>query len=69
MKRYRKTWKFLLIVIVLIQFIQPKKNSSSGLEVHDIAWAYAISKPVRQVFRQNVMTATVTTRIIRGIST
>lgn len=52
MKRYRKTLTFLLIVIVLIQFIQPKKNLSNGIAEHDISKAYVIPEHVHQTFTQ-----------------
>lgn len=52
MKRYRKTLTFLLIVIVLIQFIQPKKNLSNGIAEHDISKAYVIPEPVHQTFTE-----------------
>ena|SRR5688500_1900365 len=48
MKRHRKTWVFLLIVIMVIQFIQPKKNISNELSENDISKAYLIPQGIHQ---------------------
>lgn len=52
MKSTRKTWLFLLIVIVVIQFIQPKKNISGGLGENDISEAYPVPKEIHQTLTQ-----------------
>src|SRR5690349_16439846 len=52
MKRSRKTWIFLLLVVCVIQFIQPKKNISTLLGENDISKAYVIPEPVHQTFTQ-----------------
>jgi hypothetical protein len=48
MKSNRKTWLFLLIVILVIQFIQPKKNISGGLGENDISRAYTIPEGIHR---------------------
>ncbi len=52
MRRYRKTWIFLLIIVFVIQFIQPKKNTSKGIGENDISKVYAIPSGVHQTFTQ-----------------
>ena len=52
MKVYRKTWIFLLIVIIVIQFIQPKKNSAQELGENDISKVYAIPEEIHRTFVQ-----------------
>ena len=52
MKRYRKMLSFVLIVIVLIQFIQPKRNSSAGIAEDDISRAYILPHVVHETFTQ-----------------
>ena len=43
----------LVIVLVIIQFIQPSKNISQDLITqNDISKTYAISEPVHQIFIQ-----------------
>lgn len=51
MKRYRKTLSFLLIITLLIQFIQPKRNISTGAQEDDISKAYVIPVPVHRTFK------------------
>jgi hypothetical protein len=52
MHRYRKILLFLLIVILVIQFIQPKKNTSTGLGENDISKAYVIPERIHQTLTQ-----------------
>jgi hypothetical protein len=52
MKVYRKAWFCLLLVIVVIQFIQPKKNISPQLGANDISKVYAIPSGIHQTFTQ-----------------
>jgi hypothetical protein len=52
MKRSRKTWLFLFIVVVIIQFIQPKKNISKGITDSDISNVYAVPEPVHRTLTQ-----------------
>jgi len=52
MKRHRKIWGFLLIVVIIIQFIQPKKNISGDLGENDISKAYAIPDTIHQTLTQ-----------------
>lgn len=52
MKQFRKTLTFVLIVMLLIQFIQPIKNVSTGVAEHDISNAYKIPQAVHQTFTQ-----------------
>jgi len=48
----RKTWVFIFIVLVVIQFIQPKRNVSHGISEHDITRAYTVPEHIRQTFTQ-----------------
>lgn len=52
MKGYRKTWIFLLIVVLVIQFIQPEKNIAEGPSENDISQVYAISDGIHQTLTQ-----------------
>lgn len=52
MRRYRKTWIFLLMIVFVIQFIQPKKNTSNGIGENDISKVYAIPSDVHQTLAQ-----------------
>lgn len=48
MNRRRQTWLFLLIVLTIIQFIQPKKNISATPGDNDISRTYAIPEPIHK---------------------
>jgi hypothetical protein len=52
MKASRKAWFFLLLVLVVIQFIQPKKNTSPELGDNDISRVYAMPTELHQTFTQ-----------------
>jgi hypothetical protein len=52
MKRSRKTWIFLLLVVCVIQFIQPKRNTSALVGDNDISKAYNIPHAVHATFTQ-----------------
>jgi hypothetical protein len=43
MKAYRKIGVLLIIIVVVMQFIQPKKNRSEGLGENDVSKVYALS--------------------------
>jgi hypothetical protein len=45
---YRKIGLLLLILLVVMQFIQPKKNRSEGLGENDISKVYAIPADLHQ---------------------
>jgi hypothetical protein len=48
MKGLRKVGIFLLIILLVIQFIQPVANVSSGAGENDIRHAYAVPDVIRQ---------------------
>ena len=50
MNRKRKTLPFLLIVVVVLQFIQPVRNISTTASSNDISTVYEIPENVHQVF-------------------
>lgn len=50
MKRNRKVWLFLLIVLVVIQFIQPTRNHSPGIGENDISKVYAMPSEIHDTF-------------------
>ena len=52
MRAYRKIWFFLLLLVVVIQFIQPKKNISKGSDENDISRVYNIPGGIHETFTQ-----------------
>jgi hypothetical protein len=52
MKAYRKIGILLLILLVVMQFIQPKKNISEGLSEGDISHVYALPDGLHETFVQ-----------------
>ena len=52
MKRHRKTWLFFLFLVIVIQFIQPEKNISEGLNENDISKGYDIPDSIHQTLTQ-----------------
>ena len=52
MNRSRKIRGFLLIVVIVIQFIQPTKNISEGPDADDISNVYTIPSDVHETFKQ-----------------
>jgi hypothetical protein len=52
MKRHRKTWIFLIIVVTIIQFIQPKKNISIPLAESDISRVYSIPVEIHRMLTE-----------------
>ncbi|MBL7859130.1 MAG: heme-binding domain-containing protein [Cyclobacteriaceae bacterium] len=50
MKRSRKIINGLIILIILMQVIQPTKNTAEGISENDISKTYAISTDVHQIF-------------------
>jgi hypothetical protein len=50
MKAYRKIGILLLILLVVMQFIQPKKNISEGPSDADISKVYALPKGLHETF-------------------
>ncbi len=52
MKGLRKVGLFLVIIFLVIQFIQPVKNVSKGIEDNDISDAYTLPELVRQTLME-----------------
>jgi hypothetical protein len=50
MKAYRKIGLLLVILLVVMQFIQPKKNKAEGLGENDISKVYAIPEGLHETF-------------------
>lgn len=52
MKAYRKIGILLLMLLVVMQFIQPKKNRAEGLGEGDISNVYALPDGLHELFRK-----------------
>jgi hypothetical protein len=50
MKAYRKIGTLLLIIFIVIQFIQPTKNTANGLGDNDISRVYVLPSDVHDMF-------------------
>jgi hypothetical protein len=50
MKAYRKIGVLLLILVVVMQFIQPKKNISETVSDNDISRVYALPEGLHETF-------------------
>ena len=50
MRRRRKIFYGLIIMVILMQVIQPTQNTADGLGENDISKTYAISSDVHQIF-------------------
>jgi len=49
MKTFRKVGLLLLIIFIVMQFIQPKKNQAEGISSNDISNAVTLPKDVHQL--------------------
>lgn len=49
MKAYRKIGLLLMVILIVMQFIQPKKNTAEGLGENDISKVYEMPKDLHQM--------------------
>jgi hypothetical protein len=50
MNRYRKLGLLILMLIVVMQFVQPKRNQAEGLSQNDISKVYSIPSDLHKTF-------------------